>query len=277
PVRAYMMASYHAARYFQLHFQGAIAPGYLADLAVISDVQEVKVERVMKRGRWVAENGQLTWNGQPARVDAPRPTVHLPALDEASFDIKNENGHVHVVELIPHQIVTGRSTEQVPVKDGKLQPHLEKDVLKLAVIERHRATGNIGLGFVRGFGLKRGAIASTVAHDSHNLVIAGCSDSDMLLAAREVARLEGGWVVVAEGKVLAALPLPIAGLLSDQTLEKVAQLNLDLIEATKQLGGTAPNPFMSLSFLALPVIPSLKLTDLGLVDVDQFALIGLNA
>ncbi len=277
PARAYMMASYHTARYFQLHFQGAVAPGYVADLAVISDLENVKVDRVMKRGRWVAEKGQLTWNGQAASVPAPRPTVHLPSLTESSFDIRNENGHVHVVELIPHQIVTGRSTEQLPVIDGKLQPLLEKDVLKLAVIERHRATGNIGLGFVRGFGLKKGAIASTVAHDSHNLVIAGCSDSDMLLAAREVAKLEGGWVVVADGRVLAALPLPIAGLLSDQELEKVAQLNLDLIEATQQLGGTAPNPFMSLSFLALPVIPSLKLTDLGLVDVDQFALIGLNA
>lgn len=277
PVRAYQMASYHAARYFQLHFQGAIAPGYLADLAVISDLEQVAVDRVMKRGRWVAENGKLTWDGQVASVPAPRPTVHLPALSQSSFDIVNANGHVHVVELIPHQIVTGRSTARVPVKDGKLQPDLENDVLKLAVIERHRATGNIGLGFVRGFGLKRGAIASTVAHDSHNLVVAGCSDSDMLVAAREVARLEGGWVVVAEGKVLAALPLPIAGLLSDQELEKVAQLNLDLIEATKSLGGSAPNPFMSLSFLALPVIPSLKLTDLGLVDVDKFALIGLNA
>lgn len=277
PLRAYTMASYHAARYFQLHFQGAIAPGYLADMAVVSDLEAVQVDRVMKRGRWVAEGGQLTWGGTPAQVAAPKPTVHLPTLDSSSFDIVNDNANVHVIELIPHQIVTGRSTARVKLQDGKLQANLEQDVLKLAVIERHRATGNIGLGFVRGFGLKRGAIASTVAHDSHNLVIAGCTDSDMLVAAQEVERLGGGWVVVADGKVLAALPLPIAGLLSDQELETVAQLNLDLIEATRQLGGTAANPFMSLSFLALPVIPSLKLTDLGLVDVDQFALIGLNA
>ena len=275
--RAYTMASYHAARYFQLHFQGAIAPGYLADLAVVSDLEAVQVERVMKRGQWVAEGGRLTWAGKPAEVAAPEPTVHLPVLNESSFDIVNDNASVHVIELIPHQIVTGRSTARAVQRGGKLHADLEQDVLKLAVVERHRATGNIGLGFVRGFGLKKGAIASTVAHDSHNLVIAGCSDSDMLLAAREVEALGGGWVVVADGQVLAALPLPIAGLLSDQELETVAQLNLDLIEATRQLGGTAPNPFMSLSFLALPVIPSLKLTDLGLVDVDQFALVGLNA
>jgi len=275
--RAYTMASYHAARYFQLHFQGAIAPGYTADLVVLSDLQEVRVERVMKGGQWVAEAGRLLGPDQSSRVNPPAPTVHLPPLSASSFDILNDSDHVHVIELIPHKIVTGRSTARVPRTDGKLQADTSQDVLKLAVVERHRATGNIGLGFVRGFGLKKGAIASTVAHDSHNLVIAGCSDEDMLVAAREVARLEGGWVVVADGQVLAALPLPIAGLLSDQELEKVAQLNLDLIEATQKLGGTAPNPFMSLSFLALPVIPSLKLTDLGLVDVDQFALVGLSA
>lgn len=277
PARAYTMASYHAARYFQLHFQGAVAPGYMADLAVVSDLEMVKVDRVMKGGCWVAENGVLTWDGQPSGVTPPPPTVHLPQLDESSFDIHGESGQVHVIELIPHQIVTGRSTAQITSQGGKLQSDVAQDVLKMAVIERHRATGNIGLGFVRGFGIKRGAIASTVAHDSHNLVIAGCSDSDMLVAARAVEKLQGGWVVVADGEVLAALPLPIAGLLSDQELETVAQINLDLIEATRKLGGTAANPFMSLSFLALPVIPSLKLTDLGLVDVDQFALIGLRA
>ncbi|MBS2036655.1 adenine deaminase [bacterium] len=277
PARAYAMASYHAARYFQLHFQGALAPGYMADLAVISDLEAVTVEKVMKGGRWVAEKGVLTWNGRPTEVAPPPSTVRLPQLSLSSFEIAGETQHVHVIELIPHQIVTGRSQAQLTSQAGKLQSDISQDVLKLAVIERHRATGNIGLGFVRGFGLKRGAIASTVAHDSHNLVIAGCSDQDMLVAAREIEKMQGGWVVVAEGQVLAALPLPIAGLLSDQELEKVAQINLDLIEATRQLGGCAPNPFMSLSFLALPVIPSLKLTDLGLVDVDQFALIGLQA
>ena len=274
-VRAYTMASYTAARYFQLHFLGALAPGYIADLVVVSDLQQVTAEKVMKRGQWVGENGRLLWNGAPASVAAPAPTVHLPALQASSFEIHGEREEVHVIELIAHQIVTGRSTARVPKVNGKLCSDPSQDVLKLAVIERHKATGNIGLGFVRGFGLKRGAIASTVAHDSHNLVIAGCSDEDMLQAAQEVEKLNGGWVVVADGQLLAALPLPIAGLLSDQPLEQVAQANLDLIEATRKLGGTAPNPFMSLSFLALPVIPSLKLTDLGLVDVDQFSLVPL--
>ncbi|MBT9587847.1 adenine deaminase [bacterium] len=274
--RAYTMASYHAARYFQLHFLGALAPGYTADLVVIGDREQVSVEKVMKRGQWVGEQGRLIWTGTAPVVAAPAPTVHLPPLQVSCFEIHNPHDEVHVIELIPHQIVTGRSTARPPRINGKLSADPSQDVLKLAVVERHKATGHIGLGFVRGFGLKRGAIASTVAHDSHNLVIAGCSDEDMLQAAHEVEKLNGGWVVVADGQLLAALPLPIAGLLSDQELEKVAQANLDLIEATQKLGGTAPNPFMSLSFLALPVIPSLKLTDLGLVDVDLFSLVPLN-
>jgi len=273
--RAYAMASYHAARYFQLHFLGAIAPGYLADLVVLKDRRQVQVDRVMKRGQWVAHQGRLTWGGTPAQVEAPGATVHLPSLSLSCFSIAADSEQVQVIELIPHQIVTGRSTARLKSAGGKLQADPAQDVLKLAVIERHKASGNIGLGFVRGFGLKRGAIASTVAHDSHNLVIAGCSDEDMLVAAQEVEKLQGGWVVVAEGRVLAALPLPVAGLLSEQDLETVARHNLELIEATQKLGGTAPNPFMSLSFLALPVIPSLKLTDLGLVDVDLFSLVSL--
>jgi adenine deaminase len=276
PERAYAMATYHAARYFGLGFLGAVAPGYFADLVVLEDWKDARVARTMKNGRWVAEGGRLTWDGEPARVSTPAPTVHLPALQANSFDIVSDSPDVHVIELIPHQIVTGRSTATLPLRDGRLQADPEQDVLKLVVVERHRATGNIGRGFVRGFGLKRGAIASTVAHDSHNLVIAGCSDADMLLAAKEVEKLAGGWVVVSDGEVLARLALPIAGLLSDRDLESVAQANLELIEATQRLGGTAPNPFMSLSFLALPVIPSLKLTDLGLVDVDQFRLVSLE-
>lgn len=277
PERAYAMASYHAARYFGLGFTGAIAPGYVADLVVLEDYRTAKVSRTMKNGRWVAEGGRLVGSVPKPQVASPPPTVHLPTLSESSFEIRSGSTEVHVIELIPHQIVTGRSQARVPQQDGCLQADPSQDVLKLVVIERHRATGNIGRGFVRGFGLKSGAIASTVAHDSHNLVIAGCSDSDMLAAAREVERLGGGWVVVNQGEVLARLALPIAGLLSDLDLETVAQANLELIQATQQLGGTAPNPFMSLSFLALPVIPSLKLTDLGLVDVDQFQLVRLEA
>jgi adenine deaminase len=272
--RAYAMASYHAARYFQLRFLGAVAPGYLADLVVIDDLAQVQVEKVMKRGQWVAERGQLlqSLEGLP---QPPRPaaSVHLP---EIHLDIPAGSGEAHIIELIPHQIVTGRSTARPRTENGLWQADPSQDILKLAVIERHRALGKIGLGFVRGFGLQRGAIASTVGHDSHNLILAGCNDQDMLVAAREVERLQGGWVVVADGQILASLPLPIAGLLSDEPLEVVAEQNSALIEATRQLGGKADNPFMSLSFLALPVIPSLKLTDLGLVDVEKFSLVPLE-
>lgn len=276
PERAYAMASYHAALYFGLARTGAVAPGYSANLVVLSDVERVNVTRVMKSGRWVAADGVLLPDVAPAAsVPAPPPSMRLPPLSAEQLRIPSPSLPVHVIDLIPHQIVTGRSQALLPVVDGTLQPDLQQDVLKLAVIERHRATGNIGLGFVRGFGLRSGALASSVAHDSHNVVVVGCSDDDMLAAVREVERSQGGWVVVDGGKVLARLDLPIAGLLSPDTLERVAEANNQLLEAARQLGGTAPNPFMSLSFLALPVIPSLKLTDLGLVDVDRFQVVPL--
>ena len=161
------------------------------------------------------------------------------------------------------------------MEGGQVVADPSRDLLKLAVVERHNATGKIGVGFVRGFGLKNGAIASTVAHDSHNVVVAGTNDADMLLAIRTLAELQGGQVVVSEGLVRAALPLPIAGLMSDLEIDKVTELNSQLIEATRVLGGTQQNPFMSLSFLALPVIPTLKLSDLGLIDVDLFERIPL--
>jgi adenine deaminase len=272
PVTAYTMASLNAAEYFGLKFTGAVAPGYAADLVVLDDLHDVRVQRVMKLGRWVAEHGRPLWDTTRADDAPTRGTVHLPLLDERSFELGGQ-GPSHVIELIPHQIVTGRSVTE-PGSPNGADP--ERDLLKLAVIERHRATGAIGIALVRGFGLKRGAIASTVAHDSHNLIVAGTNDADMLLAARTLQDIDGGQVVVADGQVLATLPLPVAGLMSDLPIEEVRDRNQALIEATRMLGGTTPNPFMSLSFLALPVIPTLKLTDLGLVDVDRFEVISLG-
>lgn len=176
--------------------------------------------------------------------------------------------------MIPDQLITTQLHERLPVVDGFLASSIEKDIVKLAVVERHFGTGRIGLGFVKGLGLKRGAIASSVAHDHHNIIVAGVDDESMITAVQTIVNHQGGMVAVDGSTVLEALPLPIAGLMSDQPIESVRD-NLNRLSAAAHELGTPGDPFMALSFLALPVIPSLKLTDLGLVDVDRFEIVGL--
>jgi adenine deaminase len=178
-----------------------------------------------------------------------------------------------VIEVVPGQIVTRKRNLKVKTVNGKVVPDTDRDILKLVVAERHRATGNIGKGMVTGFGLKKGALASSVAHDSHNIVVVGTSDEDILAAIREVERLQGGLAAVSNGQVMASLGLPIAGLLSDEPLETVVAQQGKLEQIARELSARLPSPFATLSFLALPVIPELKLTDLGLVDVTEFKLI----
>jgi len=178
-----------------------------------------------------------------------------------------------VIEIVPGQIITRKRREKVKAVDGIVMPDISRDILKLAVVERHKATGNIGLGLVTGFGLKEGALASSIAHDSHNIVAVGTNDDDILTAIREIERIQGGLVVVAGGKVLASLALPIAGLLSDEPLEVVVDKLGKLEQVVAHLGTRLPSPFSTLSFVALPVIPELRLTDLGLVDVNEFRLV----
>jgi adenine deaminase len=180
-----------------------------------------------------------------------------------------------VIGLIPGQLLTEKLVLPVPVRDGRLAADPGRDLLKLAVVERHRGTGHLGLGLVKGFGLKKGALASTVAHDSHNIIVVGAEEADMLKAVEHLTTLKGGLAVVAQGRVLADLPLPIAGLMSPAPLEEVAAGSARLKAAYRSLGGGLPDPFMALSFLALPVIPALKLTDLGLVDVGRFQIVPL--
>jgi adenine deaminase len=180
-----------------------------------------------------------------------------------------------VIGLVPDQIVTRHLVKEVPIRDGQAVADVERDILKLAVVERHRGTGNVGLGFVHGLGLKRGALAGSVGHDAHNLTIAGCDDASMMTAARAVAELGGGLVATAGDQVLAQVPLPIAGLMSDQPLEAVRQQMDELVEAAQDLGSALHDPLMTLGFLALEVIPSLKLTDQGLVDVEAFDFVPL--
>jgi adenine deaminase len=196
-------------------------------------------------------------------------------LKPESFQIPVQDNRVKVIQMVPGQLLTHKTIMPTPALGALVCSDPHRDVLKLAVIERHRQTGNIGLALVQGFGLKNGALASSVAHDSHNIICVGANDHDMFVAAQHLISLGGGLVVVAEGRVLAELPLPLAGLMSLQSLEQVAAQHSRVTAASRALGGTLPDPFMALSFLALPVIPELKLTDLGLVDVNRFQVVSL--
>ncbi|MDI6852506.1 MAG: adenine deaminase [Deltaproteobacteria bacterium] len=275
PVQAITLVTLNPAEYFRLRDRGAVAPGLAADLVIVQDIKEFRIDKVFKQGRMLVDNGRLLPEVEFPSHPAPPPSFHLKALSAEAFSPAVESDTVKVICLIPDQLLTEMRLMPPPVKDGRLAADPARDLLKLAVIERHRASGNLGLGLVQGFGLQRGALASSVAHDSHNLVVVGAAESDMLVAAEHVARLQGGLAVVAGGQVLADLPLPIAGLMSTASLEEVAGAYSRVKAAARSLGGTVEDPFMALSFLALPVIPDLKLTDFGLVDVRRFALVPL--
>ena len=277
PVRAIQMATINAAEYFRLHDRGAIAPGYVANLITINDLAEVEIDMVFYRGKLVARAGKPLFSLPPVAPQLTH-TVHIKPLTAKSLSLPAKRGNLGeetypVIEIIPGQIVTKKAAEKVGIVDGVVMPDIERDILKLVVVERHKASGNIGLGLVKGFSLKKGALASSVAHDSHNIIVVGTNDLDILKAIEGVDSLQGGLVVCADRKVLASLPLPIAGLLSPELLEVVVSQHENVEEAAATLGDLPPAPFSILSFLALPVIPELRLTDLGLVDVAQFKLI----
>ena len=274
PVRAIQMATINSAEYFRLDRLGAVAPGYVANLIVISDLSSLEINMVFYRGRLVARDGKpLFPTYQPAGKRLTN-TVNVKPFGVEALKLSASGDTGLVIEVVPGQIITKKRMEKVKVMNGVIVPDIGRDILKLVVVERHKATGNIGLGLVTGFGLKRGALASSIAHDSHNIVAVGTSDEDILAAVKEIERLQGGLVVAAEGKVLASLALPIAGLLSDEPLEVVVSKLERLEQLAKDLGAILPSPFSTLSFLALPVIPELRLTDLGLVDVNEFRVIG---
>ena len=275
PILAVQMATLNVAEYFGLRGRGAIAPGYRADMVVLDDLSaDFAVLEVYRDGALVAANGQLLAESRTSVPPLPN-SVHLPALTAASFAIPAAGERARIIGLVPDQIVTRALSDAVRVENGMAVADPARDILKLAVIERHGRGGAVGLGFVQGFGLREGALASSVAHDSHNIIVVGTNDADMLAAAQALAGMQGGQVAVAGGTVLAAVPLPIAGLMSDQPVETVRAQVDALNAATRGLGCPLHAPFMALSFLALPVIPSLKLTDQGLVDVEQFALVPL--
>jgi adenine deaminase len=280
PVTAIQMGTINTARYYRLKNQGAIAPRYWADFVVFDDLAEFKIKRVYKKGALVAENGKYLGAKSPS-TEQPRSTMNLSYRAPADFEVRLPPGgsakKIRVIEIVPHQIVTKEILETPKVLDGKIVSDPDRDILKLVVVERHRATGNVGVGFVRGFGLKRGAFGSTVAHDAHNVVVVGVSDSDIIAAIQALEAMRGGQVAVVDGKIEASLPLPIAGLVSDQPLEFVIEKIAELGAAAARLGCNLDAPFMSLSFLSLSPIPALKLTDQGLVDAVNLKLTSLIA
>ncbi len=291
PCRAIAMGSVHTARHYGKRDLGAIAPGYRADLVVFDELREVRARDVMVDGRWVVRGGVMgrehMAHGHMAhhKNAAPASAVKLPGgLGVGSFRVAvtKPGAKIRVIEMRVGQIVTGERVMEPKVEAGAIVADAGaggRDIAKLAVIERHKGAGNIGVGFVTGFGLKHGAIASTVGHDSHNLAVLGVSDADMLVAARTLAACGGGQCAVRDGKVLALLELPIAGLISDRLAMEVIAAQRVLLDATHGLmGGGCPmdDPFMPLSFMCLPVIPKLKVTDMGLVDVGTMSVVGVE-
>lgn len=274
PITAIQMVTLNPAQYFGLQDKGAIIPGFQADLVVFDDLERLHVRQVYRAGKLVAENGEMLPVSTPRRNIPIRSSINVN-WDTVSWPVPAESTRMRVIEVVPNELITHCILEEPTVVDGLAVADPDRDLLKLAVIERHLASGNMGKGFVKGLGLKRGAIASSVAHDSHNIIVAGANDEDMQRAAREIAGMRGGLAVVENGQVLGRLPLPIAGLMSDHDVEDARAGLTHLIGIAGRLGAAVRDPFMAMSFLALPVIPDLKLTDRGLVDVTHMSLVPL--
>jgi adenine deaminase len=277
PVEAVRMVTCNTAQYFGLRDVGAVAPGYRADILILSSLSPVRVRSVIKGGRRVFDEGGFPGEAATRVGYGKMSAMNVRPFDREAFAVPHRRERIRVIGLIPDQILTRQLILEPAVRDGAIVSDVSRDILKLAVVERHRATGRIGLGFVQGFGMKEGALASSVAHDSHNIIAVGCNDGDLFAAVKAVEKMNGGLAAVRNGEVLARLPLPIAGLMSDRPLAEVARGWEELRRIARDFGSVPVEPFMVLSFLALPVIPELKLTDMGLVDVNLFQHVSLFA
>src|SRR6266568_8026499 len=269
PEDALVLATINPAACHRLWHLGAIAPGYQADILVLDDLKSFRPRRVLKRGAAPKD----------VKVEVPewvRHTVSIAPLDATSFRIAAGPQKIRVMRVVPAQLVTGVDAVEPAVRDGCVVADPSRDLVKIAVVERHHASGRIGLGFATNVGLKRGAFASTVAHDAHNVVVLGVDDTDMAACANRLAEIGGGIVIAEGGRVVEELPLPVAGIMSDQPLARVYERLRSMEARLKSMGATMASPFMTLSFLALSVIPELKITDRGLVDVSRFELVPLG-
>ncbi|MBJ8143263.1 adenine deaminase [Brucella abortus] len=271
PLAIYRAASVSAARVFGLFDRGLVAPGQRADLVVVDSLEGCHAEIVLSAGRVVSE---ALFAARKPVAEVGRNSVKAPRVTASNFRSQSNSGKTRAIGIVPGKIITQNLEFDLKVGPNGVEPDLERDVVKVAVIERHGKNGNIATGFVHGFGLKAGAIASTVSHDSHNICVVGASDEDIATAANRLGEIEGGFVVVRDGKVLAEMPLPIAGLMSTEPYETVREALRKLRHAAEDLGSVLEEPFLQLAFIALPVIPHLKITDRGLVDVDKFEFVG---
>lgn len=278
PVQAIQMATLNAAKHFRIeHLVGSLSPARWADILLVEKLEQVKPEQVFFKGNQVVENGK--YMGSPPKPAYPAwifDTVKLSAGDKAAdFILKHDQkkAHVWVIDLFPDQIINTRTEAELSVLNGAVQTDPDQDIIKLAVVERHGKNGNIGVSFVKGFGLKNGALASSIAHDHHNIIIAGTNDKDMALCAESINKMQGGFVIVSDGVVLGKLALPIGGLLSEEPVETIISGLEEINQIYHDLGGTLPAPFMTISFIGLPTVPDLGLSDLGLIDVMEHKLI----
>ncbi|MFA1818810.1 adenine deaminase [Virgibacillus oceani] len=281
PITAIQMATLNAAECFGLNNKGAIAPGYDADFLLVNNLEELHITETYVNGMSVAKTGEVTYEQEHSVLipDRLMNSIHIKNVTEKDLKIKlSESKSANVISIIPNSITTKLNVMAADVINGYFQSSAEKDMLKLAVVERHKATGNIGMGIIHGLGLQSGAIASTIAHDSHNIIAAGENDEDLLMAIRYVKDINGGVVVVKDGEILAALALPIAGLISDEPYRKVKNKLEALNVALEAIGFQEEfNPFITLSFMALPVIPEVKLTAKGLFDITALEHIPVSA
>lgn len=293
PVRAIKMGTFHAAQYFGLRDRGAVAPGFRADLAVLEDLKDFRVLAVYKDGRLAAKDGKMAGSGEgrpsgsfaspglagslsdeEMRLRFPRvfQSFHLDEIRLEDLFLEKEGPMQRIIQLKAHELLTEERLEPWPKTETGLAPGVDRDrdVVKAAVFERHQGTGHRGLGFIGGYGLKRGAVASSVAHDSHNLIVIGTNDRDMVLAANAVREHGGGLALAEEGRVTGILPLPIGGLMSLESVEETERVLEQLKEKTRKMGIREDiDPFMTLAFASLPVIPRLRLNTFGIIDVDQ--------
>lgn len=275
-VTAIKMATINTAEYFRLPRIGAVAPGYQADIVVLNNLKDIRPVMVFRRGELVSVGGKFVAK-KVKLAGMLRGSINVRWLRDNDFKIPAapRSKKILVIEVVPHQIITKKKIYSAKIKNKLAVSDIKNDILKIVVVERHLASGNIGKGFAKGFGLKKGAIASSVAHDSHNIICVGCDDKSIFTACVEIVKMGGGLCVADGEKILGHLPLPIAGLMTDKPLEKVVTELEKLVEISHKLGCVLDDPFMTLSFLALPVIPELKLTDKGLVDVTKMKLVGL--
>ncbi|MFC1496541.1 adenine deaminase [Candidatus Margulisiibacteriota bacterium] len=275
PVVAVRIAALNPALHYNLKKIGALVPGYFANFIIFEDLHEFKIRCVYRRGKQIVHKKELLHPHSLKKKSVVKKTFNVKPFKTEVFKIKALSTRARVIEVIPGQVITGSRLDVVKIKDGYVEANPDKDILKIAVVERHKGLGHISVGLVSGFGLKRGAIAQSVAHDSHNIICVGVQPEDMASAVRQVSKLKGGIVAVLGGFVLAQLPLAIAGLMSESKIDEVLTQLERLEHVAAELGSKIEEPFSTLSFLALPVIPKLKITDRGLVDVDSFKLVKL--